>query len=119
MQPKATTTAELSSTSGTTNSDELAQLRLTLAEQTEHLDELMARITYLVQRESELRAALLDAHQQLAERDRELQTQRAKAKNLEDERSQLRAAVDEAMILIELCDEVTREQQKKSKKKQA
>ena len=117
MHTEMASTPQESSAIDTVNGSELAQLRLAFAEQTEHLDQLMARITHLVQHESELRAALLDVHRQLAERDDELRIQHTKAEKLRRERKTLRAAVDEAMVIIERCDEVTRERQKKSKKK--
>jgi hypothetical protein len=117
MHTEMASTSQESSAIDTVNSSELAQLRLALAEQTEHLDQLMARITHLVQRESELRAALVAVHRQLADRDSELRIQHLRVEELNRERNKLRAAVDEAMIIIELCDEVTRERQKKSKKK--
>ncbi len=48
-------------------------LQQTLAEQTNHVDALLARIDFLSSRESELRALLLDVHNQLADRDNEIE----------------------------------------------
>lgn len=117
MHPDVVSTPQESNAPDTMDSAESAQLRLALAEQTEHLDQLMARITHLMQRQAELRAALLDAHRLLAERDSEVQTQNTMVSQLTHERNQLRAAVDEAMKIIEVCDEVTREQERKKKAK--
>jgi hypothetical protein len=52
-------------------------LQLTLLEQTEHLDALTARLEFMSYREAELRAMLIDAHEQLVERDHEIQRLRA------------------------------------------
>ncbi len=56
---------------------ELAQLRQALAQQTEHLDALGTLIESKLSREAELQAMLLDAHDQLLQRDEELQERRA------------------------------------------
>ncbi len=48
-------------------------LQQTLAEQTNHVDALLARIDFLSSRESEMRALLLDVHNQLADRDNEIE----------------------------------------------
>jgi hypothetical protein len=54
--------------------DRLIQaLQQTIVEQTGHLDALVARIEFLSSRDSELRALLLDVHNQLAARDNEIE----------------------------------------------
>jgi uncharacterized coiled-coil protein SlyX len=50
----------------------IGSLQQTVAEQTEHLDALGARLDFMASREIELRALLLDAHEQLRLRDEEL-----------------------------------------------
>src|SRR5690606_821403 len=45
------------------------RLQATIAEQQEHLDALQERIQYMSDHENELRRMLLDAHQQLLERE--------------------------------------------------
>jgi peptidoglycan hydrolase CwlO-like protein len=48
---------------------EVEALRLTLAEQSEHLDSLRARLDEMVKRQVELRELLLEAHRDLVGRD--------------------------------------------------
>lgn len=52
---------------------ETAALEQTVEEQKEHLDALGDRLTYMTDREADLRRLLLDAHEQLLQRDQMLQ----------------------------------------------
>jgi DNA repair exonuclease SbcCD ATPase subunit len=54
-------------------SKELEALRLTVAEQTRHLDTLRARLDDMAKRQVELRELLLEAHGNLARRDDEIE----------------------------------------------
>jgi SAM-dependent methyltransferase len=69
---------------------EVAGFERTIEEQKEHLDALMERISYMTDREGDMRRLLLDAHEQLLQRDRLLQ---GRVPIAEIER--LRALVDE------------------------
>ena len=53
----------------TTSSPDVASLEQTIADQTEHIDALAARLTFMSDRERELRTMLLDAHEELLRRD--------------------------------------------------
>jgi uncharacterized protein involved in exopolysaccharide biosynthesis len=48
-------------------------LRLTVAEQADHLDSLRARLEEMAKRQVELRRLLLEAHESLVERDAEIE----------------------------------------------
>lgn len=54
---------------------EVAPLERTIEEQKEHIDALAERINYMTDREGDLRRLVLDAHEQLLQRDRMLQEQ--------------------------------------------
>jgi len=58
-------------------------LRQTVEEQTDHLDRLVEQLEALSSRESELRAMLLDAHEQLLRRDEEIRQFRSRVSTLE------------------------------------
>jgi hypothetical protein len=62
-----------------------AALRTTLDEQNAHLDSLIARLEFVTERERELRALLLDAHEGLLRRDEEIERLRARDRQLADE----------------------------------
>jgi SAM-dependent methyltransferase len=64
---------------------DVAALELTIAEQRQHLDALNDRLAFMSDRERDLRSLLLDAHQQLLQRDESTQ--------------QLRSEIDRSMEL--------------------
>jgi hypothetical protein len=62
-----------------TSSPDVAALEQTIADQTDHIDALANRLTYMSDREGELRAMLLDAHEQLLHRDESIAPLRQEA----------------------------------------
>jgi septal ring factor EnvC (AmiA/AmiB activator) len=62
---------------------DVAALRQTIAEQTDHLDRLTGTIDALMVRQQELRQSLQDAHTQLVERDDEIARLRARERDLD------------------------------------
>lgn len=81
IEDKAVAPAEVSQ-------EELDELRRTVAEQTQHLDALTSRLEFMSSREAEMRAMLIDAHEQLIDRDREIQ-------RLSSQQQQWQAQIDE------------------------
>jgi SAM-dependent methyltransferase len=88
---------------------DVARLQATVAEQQEHLDALNERLQFLSDHESELRRMLLDAHQQLAERDAVMLQQSIQPlQALVNERT---AWAQRAVAELEECRKVAEERQ--------
>ncbi len=74
---------------------EVAQLRQIVEEQAEHLAALDAHVKARAAHEAELRALLLEAHDQLLQRDEELQRLRQRVQEQEESAGQMRAELDQ------------------------
>lgn len=75
-------------------------LSRTVAEQLAEIDRLATRIAFLTDRQRELRALLMDAHDQLQKRDDELERLRDHVRQLKLGRDELRRSHEQAEALL-------------------